>query len=1293
MKQTCLNGWWDFAPVSSADSLPSHEDWKENAYLVPSPYQHSPHAVRAEGETRFRDRSRDPEAEVYLPENDFLFDTHGYPSEWGAAPAAYARRTLDLTKPAEGTRVFLKFEAIAAASCIRLNGEELLRHDDAFLPVEVEITDHIRDGQNELMVGMFDYPRDPENPAKSLQPCGNMFTMHVRGIWQDAWLVERGAAFVESVCIRPSVRQQELSVDLHFNGPLAETTLKVEAAEWKGEIIRELFAGPAENAVSFIESWTDAIYWEPENPHLYELRFTLLRNGEVIETSSERFGFREVWWEGPDMIMNGHPVHLFSDWGHKVTCYHHTEEWNRQWYSWMKQNNINHTRFHTHPHPRIVMDLADEYGILVTGETGIHGSDGRQAADCDAYWEHARRHVQRYIERDRNHPSLILWSVENEMRWNQDRTDKTREELPKLYHLFRELDPTREAYHEGDSSMWDETGVTILSRHYGKDCSGIGWWKQDKPLHSGEMASYHYMCPTSNFHTGNGDALWEDYAEIVQSAAQESSWTMEAGRTTGVCCFGPWNLSCLVNLRFPEQDMALDPGDVTAPGIKPLKVPAFTSEFEFWQPGSSPRPFVANEHQKDTFRPFAVIDLSHRRAYTTGQKLKRTLWLINDTASAQTGEFIFTLSQNGTPILEKTFPFDLSRGEKVSVPLELVVPEAPGDVDVELLARSAEGITLDRREQSWDIHDEQAVPDFSDRNILIIGQGPSVGWMTASGATVETLEDFSAPLTGTWDLVILEQNTVVPGSRQNQWVREYLEADGCVLVMEQTVSLFDGNPLAAKNCLNGFVRSPDHPAMSGLTDADFGYWGEDPFADVNSDAAVVHQPYVKNGTLDLKPLADCGEGGFGLTLINYTLIGELTLGQGRLLASQLRMAEKSDSIPECRKIFHALAASLLSSPSLRSSTSLEVTGIRADALQAAREGATVLMHLSGLEDIQSLASECGLTLSGALSDHYQGIVRHSPETSGLSNDDACGVNSFSYCFGETAWPVAAFHLTPEPTLEPLIETPCKSLIKEFFVESQRTEALRAYNVSKLYNPDALADGLLMARLAFGKGSLILSTLSDPEAGNPRVKRVLSRLRANLGLAASAALNSGTVPIPEAQGTGTAALWLRADLNQTEGLDGVELTTPTGERLAPTGIFRLADWDLVSPDHRITASGAVHVYYTCFLSPRARRIELKDSGIPDPKSLTFLDLSGPSGEVRAYLNGRDLGTQTLKEDGISYADLELEAGFNQLMVYWTPGEGSGALSHRFRNIMNESETELRFLDPQKKNGIIRWMDVD
>ena len=316
---------------------------------------------------------------------------------------------------------------------------------------------------------------------------------------------------------------------------------------------RTLAVPPCSTATVVFEArWPRAQWWAPEHPALYWLRTRLDAMGHECDLHAERFGFREVWLDGPHLMLNDHPIHLFSDWGHKVTPFHHTEAWIRQWFGMLRDAHMNHTRLHTHPHLPLTLDIADEEGILITGETGIHGSGANQAADTPAFWDHARDHIRRFVQCDKNHPSLILWSVENEMRWNRDTTTLAREELPKLRALFNELDPTRPAYHEGDSSLWNERTQPLISRHYNKECSGLGWWQRTQPLHSGEMALYHYAGPNNTCHLA-GDEAWADYCAVSRAAATDAALIIEAGRTLDVCCFGPWNLSCLENLRMDAR--------------------------------------------------------------------------------------------------------------------------------------------------------------------------------------------------------------------------------------------------------------------------------------------------------------------------------------------------------------------------------------------------------------------------------------------------------------------------------------------------------------------------------------------------------------------------------------------------------------------------------------------------------------------------------------------------------------------------------------------------------------------
>ena len=78
---------------------------------------------------------------------------------------------------------------------------------------------------------------------------------------------------------------------------------------------------------------------------------------------------------------------------------------------------MNSVRLHAEPHPAYYLDAADEMGMLIVDETAIYGSGKAMDASSPVFLDNCRRHVQELVKRDRNHPSVVIWSLEYEMRW------------------------------------------------------------------------------------------------------------------------------------------------------------------------------------------------------------------------------------------------------------------------------------------------------------------------------------------------------------------------------------------------------------------------------------------------------------------------------------------------------------------------------------------------------------------------------------------------------------------------------------------------------------------------------------------------------------------------------------------------------------------------------------------------------------------------------------------------------------------------------------------------------------
>lgn len=1322
IRQECLNGWWDYRLVTNGENsaaVPS-DGWETNCYLVPSLVTKSLAGVRRKGETFYQEHLNADPVPFCNGEHEFLFDNHDYPVGWMAAESGWARRCVTVGPMAPGRRRFLKLDAVAGRSEVWINGRQVSTHDDAFLPNEIDVTDLFREGDNELAVLIRDYERLSDDRKKTLTPSGNMMTAHMRGIWQDVWLIERGEVYVADTTIRTSFREKTLTVSSEIrnaSNSTREVALRCDVTEWikedaafSGASVLDLPVRTASiptGASVMVEQtvdWPNPKLWQPEAPHLYWLRSRVECGGTEIDRRAERFGFREVWIEGPDFLLNGFPVHFFSDWGHKVNQLHHTEAWNRCWFAMMKAENFNHSRLHTHPHPKLILDLADEEGIMITGETAIHGSGGEQAADEDRYWEAAEAHIRAFIRRDKNHPSVLLWSIENEMRWNQDKTDQTKRRLPGFYRLFRELDPTREAYHEGDSSLWNENEQAIMSRHYGKECGGYGWWDKRRPLHAGEMSAYHYMGPATNFHTAGGDEVWADYQKVVEAAARETLWIVEAGRSQGTAAFGPWNISCLCNLRPTPELVELDYEDWTTPGVKPHFVNPHSAEFAFWKPeGPHYLPFgETNAIQARGFRPFAIIDLSHRRGYFGGKTIARTLYLVNDTPQDQSGLVRVEVVAGDTVLWENSFPCDLARGRALSHQLAITLPgvERALPVTFRTAFKNTKGEILDGWEQPWTLH--PSVPEcHADRSarIMLIGDGPARSWLEALGFSFEHKASFDAPLDSGIDLVILERDTITPGSHQNRWVENFLSSGGRLLLLEQKHSLFPGVPLESKPQIHGFLRGYGHPVLAGFSQNDVQFWGEDPYASMDSDSHIAHRLYQKGEACLLQPLIDAGEGGFGLKLPEWIALGELRVGSGRLLASQFRFADKASTIPEAGRLFVAMLEDLLGKAApcakFAEADSGDAEAVRA-TLDLATDGGNAFIRLRDPKGADAVGKMLGINLIPVSGDRYH-AVRKSDDSAlaGISHVDVSGLDGMTYCFGMESKAVASFGLETTSGLEPLLVTPTRAFLEEQHIHGQRVEALRAHGASRFLFAESPGEFVLLARVSHGAGWVYLDVFGRPEETHPRLERYESMLCRNLGkIPEASALSGAAVPAGIASSEGfpkqvclqmVTSAELRAAL--------ISSTALPAERMAPSSMFRVGEWSVCEAEDGIwEAPGSSEAaLFTCLYSPRARKIVMEDSGIPNPGSLTFLDVCAPGGTVELVLNGRPVGTRAIEGGKATFSDLELAQHFNQVLLLWKGSSPGERLHFRFRDIMRNPESDLFFLrsDP----GGTHWVQQE
>ena len=1312
-KRTCLNGWWDFQPITDsavvATTVPT-QGWCEAQYLVPSFWSKVTDGVRQKGEKYFINRKelfKTPG--VMTSETEFLCDSFGYPNKWSLARRAWVRRIVELSELSEGQRYFLEFEAVEPKPTLFVNGKKICTHIHPTLPLNVDVTDCLKVGTNEIALFIDDYDRDDNGCIKT--PIGSWNIEFHCGIWQDVHLVQRAAVLVEDVTIRTSVRRQSLEVTWELSNTTdTECTLEVcpSVHDWDLTLRSGVTASALElqsfeitvpakgNVMHSIQvSWTGAKLWQPESPNLYVLKTVLPEQ----ETHCERFGFREVWIDGGDVMLNGYPLHLFSDWGHKATPYCFTENWIRQWFGMIRDANMNHSRLHTHPHPELIMDLADEEGILITGETGIHGSGNALAADSPEFWEASRDHICRFVKRDKNHPCIIMWSVENEARWCTHTTRQLEETLPKLRKLFNKLDPTRAAYHEGDSSLWNESEQDIISRHYYKACAGTGWWTREQPLHSGEMALYHYSGPNNTAHLA-GDHAWSSFRVSDEAAARDAALIIEAGRTLGVCCFGPWNLSCLENLRMETEFVRLNYTDYATPGIKPLQVPPHSSEFSFWKPNEKGyTPNWSFAIQKNAFRSFAVIDLNQRNGYFTDNSFSRRLFAVNDTATGVQGVLSGALvdAASDRVVAEQETVVEIKRGQVVSFEVNFDLTEIePGEYRWRGQFKEGDtGKVLDAWECPLFMAAKEQEPLITDGTIAVFGPGSLQANLTGLGVQFIYIQSLDELMLEQFDVLIMEENTVEAGSIQNRQLQDFCQAGGRVLVMEQTISVFPGLQVEDKPLQTQFFRAPAHPVLTGISETEMAFWGDSPYSEQGGDAFVLSRAYCKDDARHTLFILDGDEGGFGHGGLGYAGLIEIHEGIGLVLACQLNVTSKVGTIPAADKLLGNMLERLLNYRAADPPTVSHVDGVTLvpdsipEIVASAGAGDTIIVNNATDSVLIAFSSELDIELQAIESDDpaYQAIrVSDDPLLAGVSNEDTCGIETWTYCPLENQNNIIGNRfLQPLPGLEPLLETPTENVLTEFFVHEGRSEPLRAHTLSRFLYGEKSEAVVVLGRVKVGVGQILFNFFNAPanEQAPARLSRLTNRLTANLGSMAEGSLLDGD-HVPEGSRNSHGYPEIIHLLNTAVDADLRERMISSTEYMVDqfmgAPILNAAEWqrDTPCPNGEISAADfdpqqPVYAYMQLH-SAVQRKDAASNLGVPNPEAYTFLDIKG-DGVVEVTINGSTSAPLAL-DDAATLSDISLEQGRNHVLICWYPESKESILHLRWRNI--DHKPEIKFL---------------
>lgn len=352
-------------------------------------------------------------------------------------------RTISIPQDWANKQVLLNFGAVYYKSEIYIDGVFAARHFGGTSSFQVDITPYVKAGQtHNLVVYVESDVRSTHQPSgkQNLQfaSYGCNYT-RTTGIWQTVWMEAVHPEGLQSVQMIPDIDQQQLIIRPRFYKELGgklEVTLKDNGKVVSKETV-------AANSLSTVILPVKKMKtWSPENPFLYDVELRVIdKAGNVVDEVKSYAGMRKVHIEGKKIYLNNQPYYqrLVLDQG-----FYPDGIWTAPSDEALKKDiqlsmeaGFNGARLHQKVFEERFYYWADKLGYLTWGEASSWGMD------CNDI-ETARNFITEWteiVERDRNHPSILIWTPTNEEFW-PDRVQYPRL-MQDLYKLTKAIDPTR----------------------------------------------------------------------------------------------------------------------------------------------------------------------------------------------------------------------------------------------------------------------------------------------------------------------------------------------------------------------------------------------------------------------------------------------------------------------------------------------------------------------------------------------------------------------------------------------------------------------------------------------------------------------------------------------------------------------------------------------------------------------------------------------------------------------------------------------------------------------------------
>lgn len=828
-----------------------------------------------------------------------------------------------------GRAFYIDFPQNNLNTTVYVNGVYCGFEKNPFCRFQIDVTKGIQPGQaNEIWVGIRDawYGRtaDPDRPLK-LRRTFNMPIKFFHDGFQDLdypiWnspqsgilcmptFVAAGGVYASDVFVKPLVDRKQLEAEVALTNSAAKDVsgqIRWEAVNDATGQVEKAFTAKAfkvpaggTQTLTLNDGWENPKLWWPDTPNLYRLRALVVVGGKTVDTSETGFGYRQWKIEGRQFTLNGVVWHLWAD------LIGNTGASAESFVTAYRQANVRLMRYATAGQggdntlwygmePPEALDFMDRNGLVVRRNTTLDGeaigsnfseSDPEIRAKQDGsemkvkLMQNWRDQCVAQVKGERNHPSIQIWSIENEFAFinlinllgNSPLMDAYEAEIAKCHDAVLAADPTRSVMTDGGGAMKNNT-LGVHGDHYVAtldvrypdlayepfvEGGGRGRWKWDmtRPRYIGEDFYATGINPADY-------AMWGGEAAFLGKVA-----TKDAVAT----CY-----------RMLQEG---------------YRWGGFYAGWHFWL-GSD-----GGERSRVANAPRAVLVRQWDWTFASEAKVTRTFGVFNDTQYADPIAFTRVLTVDGREVYRKSSQHEVKPGAAEKFDETIPMPKATARCEGELLLT----LSVQNREVFRDTKAVSILPAAKVDGGAGVGvydpKGKLKAFLDAAGikhSQVAGLENLPVV-----KVLIVGPDALSEADATSTALAAYASAGRAVIVLDQTnVLKYQAIPVEmepaertrrndfgmevpAADGKTAFIEDASHPALAGLRDKDFFTWPGDHW--------VYRNAYVKpvRGGKSLLQV--------GPRLLNSALV-EVPVGKGVMYLCQLAIGAKLDQSAVAQKL-------------------------------------------------------------------------------------------------------------------------------------------------------------------------------------------------------------------------------------------------------------------------------------------------------------------------------------------------------------------------------------------------------